>query len=882
MVIMKKILQLIFILIISTIWNTTEGQTYGYEMELTEFKQTSESEFRFDVFLRKSASSLPFGIENFQFQVDVNLAILNSGEFVNSFLTVDASETDLVGQVGVITNNLFVTNGINILFASSSVGNSGATVTVLEDDTWKKVATFIVQLSDGGELHNWGDFNPELQFRSDPTLLYSVLNRCNYTGTFPNYVKDGTFATQVNDRTLIPADGVPLATRQLAGYFYSNDGDWDQTANWNNVVPSTHPAYHQLPGANNNAIINGNCIIPDGLDVSLLPSGGNGGELSILDGPPPILYTLDLTGNLGTFTTQQIVGGTYNGLTTGQFAEGSVVTINTSTTFSWTFVTWVSSAGGSFVDATQATADFTMPGNNVTLTANWLPAKGSNAGISSEKSSMNQPELLKEKGSSSKAALYASLSIAPGGTLTVDKLFNDNVNGEAAIVVQSDVTEIIPGFEMGPGSLIHNNTGVKATVERYLTANTWHYISSPISNAYSNVFYDIYLTEYDEPTETFTYIVPTNVPLTPMKGYGAWASDVWTGTTTVAYAGLLNTGTQNAGVLTNSGGSSPGYNFVGNPYPCAVDWDNALGWSKSALDNAIYIWNPVFGNYGQYVNGVPTNNVTNIIPSGQGFYVIVSTPGVDGALSVNNNARLHDPKPFFKNSFEVDRELLKLQVTNDLNAYADQVVMQFDENGTFNFDPSLDAYDLLAGLEEAPSLYFTSGSNDMLSINTYPELEENLVNPLCFVAGVDGYYTIEALDILNFQGSTEVLLEDKVENIIVDLKEQNSYSFFANAGDDPNRFNVHFMLTPNNTLEVSKTNSVQIYAVNETVFVKRLDSTVLNGDLYIYDVMGKLIASESVDGSTVFEKMIRNDGIFMVTFVDNADHKKYQRKVYIK
>lgn len=875
---MKKILQLIFIIIVSAIWNTADGQ-YGYEMELAEFRQTSESEFMFDVFLRKSASSLPFGIENFQFQVDVNLAILNSGEFVNSFLTVDPSETDLVGQVGVITDNLFVTNGINILFASSSVGNSGATVTVLEDDTWKKVATFIVQLSDGGELHNWGDFNPELQFRLDPTLLYSVLNRCDYTGTYPNYVKDGTFATQVNDRTLIPVDGEPLATRQLAGYFYSNDGDWDMTANWNNVVPSTHPAYHQLPGANNNAIINGNCMIPDGLDVSLLPNGGDGGELSVLNGPPPPIYTLTLEGGFGPATTQQIIGGSYNGLTTGEFIEGSVVTINTSTTYPWTFLTWVSSAGGSFTDATQATTDYTMPGNNVTVTANWQPFKGSIAGNSTDELSINQSELAKEKGAGAKATLYASLLIAPGGTLTVDKLYNDNINGEEAIVVQSNISEILIG--LAPGSLIHNNSGVKATVERYVTSMDWHYISPPISNAYSYVYNNIYLTEFDEQTGVFSYIVPTTVPLVPMKGYGAWAHDGLTGTTTVNYAGTLNTGNQNAGVLTNSGGSSPGYNFVGNPYPCAIDWDLGAGWTKSELDNALYIWNPVIGNYGSYVNGTSINNVSNIIPSGQGFFVIVSSPGVDGSLALNNDARLHNNKPFFKNS-EEDNSLLRLQITTDLNTYSDQAIICFDENATVNFDKTFDAYAFLDGLDEAPGLYSVSAENKKLAINTLPVLKENSVYPLFLTVGIDGYYTIEAVDLVNFLGTTDVFLEDKVENVIIDLNEQSSYSFLASVSDDPDRFNVHFMLTPNNTIETSKTSNVQIYAVNETVFVKRIDSNVLNGDLRIYDVMGKLIASERVNGSTVFEKMIQNDGIFMVTFVDNSDNKKYQRKVYIK
>ncbi|MCD4790345.1 MAG: hypothetical protein K8R37_10120, partial [Bacteroidales bacterium] len=411
--------------------------------------------------------------------------------------------------------------------------------------------------------------------------------------------------------------------------------------------------------------------------------------------------------------------------------------------------------------------------------------------------------------------------------------------------------------------------------------------SPPISDGLSGIFYDIYLKYWDEPTGIFHYIEPVNVSLNTMQGYGAWASDFYTGTTTVYYEGILNTGSFNSGVLTNTSGAlhdSKGFNFVGNPYPSAANWDEVTGWTKTTLDNAIYIWNPADGNYGSYVAGTSQNNVTNIIPGGQGFYVHVTTGNPTGSLEVNNNARLHDNKPFFKNSgksIKTDQEFLKLQISSELNTYSDQSIMQFNEIATENFDPAIDAY-YLEGLDEAPGLYFFIEDNARLSINTYPELDENIIIPLYCTVGIEGYYTIDALSILNFSETTEVLLEDKFEEVIIDLQEQNAYTFFAGIDDDPNRFNLRLLLTPNNTIEISDNCGIQIYASDGVIYLKRQDANTLDGEIRIFDLLGRLIVAENIEGTQQYEMTLDNEGIFLVTFSDNSDRKEYRQKVHLK
>ncbi|MCD4695336.1 MAG: T9SS type A sorting domain-containing protein [Bacteroidales bacterium] len=466
--------------------------------------------------------------------------------------------------------------------------------------------------------------------------------------------------------------------------------------------------------------------------------------------------------------------------------------------------------------------------------------------------------------------------INPPGALTVNSGNTLTINGDLTIL--SDLT--------GTGSFIDYGTITIAgttVVEQYITSERWHYVSPPISDGEAGIFYDIYLIEFDEPTGTFSYITGIGADLNPMQGYGAWAGDSYTGTTTVYYEGTLNTGSLNSGVLTNTSAathSHKGFNFVGNPYPSAVNWDEGAGWAKTNLDNAIYIWNPEYGNYGSYIGGVPVNDVTNIIPVGQGFFVHVTNGFATGSLAVNNNARLHDNKPFLKNSgksTKTGQELLKLQISTELNTYLDQAIVHFNENATANFDPSLDAYDL-EGLDEAPGLYFPLAGNTKLSINTYPELDENTVMPLNSIVGIDGYYTIEAISILNFLETTKVLLEDKVEDVIIDLTEQNSYTFFAGEIDDPARFNLHFKVS-NMGIDDQTTEDINIYSVEDIIYIRTPEME--SGEVCIIDMLGqKIVRKQSGESNLTKIRITSGTGYYLVKY--QSDKILVTKKVFIK
>ncbi len=264
------------------------------------------------------------------------------------------------------------------------------------------------------------------------------------------------------------------------------------------------------------------------------------------------------------------------------------------------------------------------------------------------------------------------LTMEAGSKLTVSNGNTLNVNGD--LLMEAD--------ENGFASLVENsgiNVSGNTSVEYYLTESRWHHLSPPLTGQTASVFWDIYLYSHDEATNTFTNIYNENTPLNVGEGYQAWTSPSIIGTTTVTYnGGDLNSGSYFLPV-SNTG---TGFNFVGNPYPSAIDWDN-LSWIKTYIDGTIYVWD---GDLGQYLswNGSVGDLTGGVIPAMQGFFVTAN--GSSPLLAVSNGARLHGVEPYK----ESVADLIELSVTG--NGYSDNTFINFNKDATVGFDSDFDGY----------------------------------------------------------------------------------------------------------------------------------------------------------------------------------------------
>ncbi|GAB4314123.1 MAG: hypothetical protein Kow00127_05280 [Bacteroidales bacterium] len=376
------------------------------------------------------------------------------------------------------------------------------------------------------------------------------------------------------------------------------------------------------------------------------------------------------------------------------------------------------------------------------------------------------------------------LEISPSGALTVNS--GSTLSISDTLFITSDAT--------GTGSLIDNGSisYTTAWVEQYFESEKWHYFSPSVANVPASDFMNLYLMDWDEPTEAWGYITSPSQVLNTMQGYAVWASDALTGSTTVDFTGTLNTGSYSIAVTNTPGTSAPpgedpsGYNFTGNPYPSSVDWD-ATGWTRTNVDNAIYIITYPGGarQYGSYVNGISTNGVTNILGPHQGFFVKCNSSS-GGTLAVNNSARTHSSAAMLKGTEE--KAFIKLMVTAP-DDYSDEAVLNVNESASWSFDSQYDAFKL-KGSSLAPQLYLTDGVNNF-SINSVNEIDQNSVVPLLFEAGSDGIHELRAQITKEFPFQ-KFWIEDLQTGESITVPDELPYKFGASVGDASQRFLLRF------------------------------------------------------------------------------------------
>ncbi|MBK9290072.1 MAG: S8 family serine peptidase [Bacteroidetes bacterium] len=371
------------------------------------------------------------------------------------------------------------------------------------------------------------------------------------------------------------------------------------------------------------------------------------------------------------------------------------------------------------------------------------------------------------------------LIVPQGRTLTATThIYNSAGNG--GLTIESNAS--------GSGSLLHYNP-LNATIQRYVpgsslaTATRYHLVSVPLAtsnNPLSGLFTGSYLFRFDaDPGSWVGLGASTTTPLDVSRGYMIW----YTGSNiTFNFAGLLNNGSFSTLVASTS---ADRYNLVPNPYPSAIDWDAATGWTKTNLHNAIYIWNRNTGNYATYISGVGTNGGTQYIAPGQSFFVRSSA--ASAGLQMNDDVRLHHSTPFLQPP--QPGKTIRLSTANSEGS--DETIIRFLAGATDGFDFDYDA-EKLAGQAVAPQLASLIESGQMMSINTFDDGFKQLAIPVSFASQTTGEYELSSFlsgDLLN---KYVVLLEDLHTGSLHQLSDSAAaYSFTHDAGNPALRFMLH-------------------------------------------------------------------------------------------
>ncbi len=419
------------------------------------------------------------------------------------------------------------------------------------------------------------------------------------------------------------------------------------------------------------------------------------------------------------------------------------------------------------------------------------------------------------------------------------------------------------------GSLVQKNdfavnSGI-INVKRYTTAMRrydYTYWSSPVQG--ETLFNLSPLTLSDK---FFEYnaagpawlAIPSSTVMQSGKGYIVRAPQNFDTVATEIYDDGEFTGLTNNGIIQTPivAGS---WNLIGNPYPSAIDADAFLGFGQNegVIEGSIYLWThntPVTaniyvpGDYATYnlTGGQGTRSanlgVNNSIPqgeivSGQGFFVSGSTTD---QVTFNNSMRIATPNTqFFRyangsNGTSIEKNRIWLNISNADGAFK-QTLIGYIEGATNEFDRRFDAEILNSG--STVSIYTTLSDKNLAIQGKRLPFEENDTVPLGYSSNVAGDFTINIENTDGFFTTQNIYLEDKMLNLIHDLK-ASDYTFNTAVGTFNDRFELRYTDSSLGNEHFTEAANVLVAVKNNTINIQSEKENITA--IAVYDLLGRTV-----------------------------------------
>ena len=366
-----------------------------------------------------------------------------------------------------------------------------------------------------------------------------------------------------------------------------------------------------------------------------------------------------------------------------------------------------------------------------------------------------------------------SFSIAPNVTATVDTV----------IMLDEFAMIDLANYESGVGAFINETPNVYATLGTQIKSNATNLIGMPVADMFEAryFFWGCDLSAYDETVE----IENSWIQLSEMdslalgKGYAVYHRSEETEDTLITMYGRLNTGEISIPVSLTEGVNN-GFNLLGNPYPCKIDWSKNEEFESIAP--AIYTLKYAEDGsetYGVWLDGISVNNQSSIIQPAEGFFIkamandqFTFTPKLKTASDTTDVV-------------EIDAAMIKLKLT-DAAGHTDETVIRYMNSATLAFDHEFDANKLIPEHTSTPQI-FTTTNDVKYAINSFGDLtnfqnfslniwtqEEGNVS--INIEELSGFHNLTMLDLSNFEQHQFI---DGVVNLELEPNSQNSYQLLA-------------------------------------------------------------------------------------------------------
>jgi hypothetical protein len=343
------------------------------------------------------------------------------------------------------------------------------------------------------------------------------------------------------------------------------------------------------------------------------------------------------------------------------------------------------------------------------------------------------------------------------------------------------------------------------------------------------------------------------------------------------FNGVPNNGTYTAPINITA---SNVFNFVGNPYPSALDIHEFLldPDNLGVIERTIYLWThntPITNNNynaGDYATynfmggvssdpgtgapspnpGVNTNAPTRYIASGQGFILYGLTNGTVSfknsmRVAGNNNSffRMAAPNQQTEAIESIEKYRLWLNMTNQTNLNQ-QLMVGFSDMASDGYD---DGFDAKAPNSAYGLQFYSLHEDEPLSIQAKGlPFHHQQTFPIGYTTQEAGMYHVFLTQFDAFFGTQAVYLHDLWTGVMHDLK-SGPYSFASDSGVFHGRFQLRFT---NETLGVelpSFSKDILVVQAPGSLSVQAVQTTLHWVELY--DLTGRLLLSRKANGSVL-------------------------------
>ncbi|MDC0338877.1 PKD domain-containing protein [Flavobacteriales bacterium] len=246
--------------------------------------------------------------------------------------------------------------------------------------------------------------------------------------------------------------------------------------------------------------------------------------------------------------------------------------------------------------------------------------------------------------------------------------------------------------------------------------------------------------------------------------------------------------------FTSSGvAAQDGWNLIGNPYPCTIDFDEIYSSNSGNIIDGYLVYSGEYGNYGWYDGattgtGVGSGGATKDIPHSQGIW-LQSINGTD--LSVTEAHKVASSDPTFLKS--ADPEFMRIHLTGNVNTFQDEALVFSHQSYSDNYDGDDLIKFTTMNPDNAPTLFTRSLDGVDLSFN---KIGINSISiPVMAIAGTiaQGDYTLSFEIPSEFMLGACISLEDLHTGITTDLRADTSYTYATSDTTTLPRFIIHIV-----------------------------------------------------------------------------------------